>query len=331
MIDDVRLAYAALAAHGVSPHEGLTVLPIPAIDGAYVAVDDESRQHLLLATGGVAPTSADVTTLALDTRELVVEGRRVRLLDVTCLLAALSDVFDHFAAAVLERWSKAGEPAERAVSAVLEAWKEFLVPPTRLPGPNKVAATVGELLVVRDVVEKERSANLEFWLGPFGQRHDLRRGRVAVEVKTTRSHTGYQVSVHGDDQLVPPDSGALYLHFVRLEEVPGGSVTLPLVVDDLLAAGVSAHKLYSALTASGISAVDLAALAGAAFEIRERITLRVDERIPRIVPQSFVDGRRPRGVVDIAYVVDLSDAVRFAIEANEYEGLLQSLAVGEGS
>lgn len=326
MIDDVRLAYAALTAHPAPTDAGLTILPMKSVDGVYVGVDAESRQHLLLATSTEHVANHEVTTIAVTIRNLVVAGHNVRLLDITCLFAALSEVFDHFAAAVIQRVSVGGEGPNSAVEHVLGTWREFLVPPADPPSRDKLAATLGELLIVRDTVKTTGTTDIGFWLGPFGQRHDMRSGPTAIEVKTTRSHTGYKVKIHGEDQLLPPDGGALYLHFVRLEEVQGGSIRVTALVDELLGAGVSAQKLFSALTANGVSVADLQNTDHLTFEVRERLTLVVDERTPRIVPASFVGGNRPLGVLDVSYVVDLTDAVADSLDANEYQVLLTTLA-----
>ena len=73
-----------------------------------------------------------------------------------------------------------------------------------------------------------------------------------MEVKTTRAHTGYRVTIHGEDQLLPPDGGQLYLHFVRPSQSMAAKMRLMAVVDELLDAGVSAEQLLPrAESASG--------------------------------------------------------------------------------
>ncbi|MEZ0350689.1 PD-(D/E)XK motif protein [Mycobacterium sp. pR1184] len=293
-----------------------------------MGVDDQSRQHLLLATNAEIVNTPAVTTLALTTRNLLVDGESRLFLDITCLFAALSEVFDHFAAAVIERISVGGEAPELAVEHVLNGWREFLIPPTGPPSRDKLAATLGELLVVRDAVKTEGKTDIGYWVGPFGQRHDIRSGPTAIEVKTTRSHAGYRITIHGEDQMLPPEGGSLHLHLVRLEEVPGGSTRVSAVVDELLGAGVSAQKLFSALMANGIAAADLTGTDDVTFEVRERVTLPVDHRTPRIVPDSFVGGKRPSGVVDVSYVVDLTSALASSLGPLEYQALLASLTLG---
>lgn len=326
MIDEVRLAFAALANHGKAEQKGLVTLAIDPVDGAYVAIDEQSRQHLLLRTPSDVEIDPGVTTLAVATRPLRIAGRDVRVLDITCLFPSLSEVFDHFAAAVIQRIAASAEEPADAVKNILASWKNFLVPPSGPPGVDKIAATLGELLVVKDAVANSGLIDIGFWSGPFGQRHDLRGGTTAMEVKTTRAHTGYRVTINGEDQLVPPDQGQLYLHFVRLESVYGGQLRLTAVVDELLDAGVSAEQLFRALTASGVAAVDLPATDRTTFDVLERITLPVDDQTPRIVPDSFVGGRRPPGVVGITYVIDISQVAERGLSADEYRTVTATVA-----
>lgn len=330
MIDEVRIAFAALATHGKAENHGLVTLALDTVDGAYVAMDEQSRQHLLLRTQTDVEIDPGVTTLAVSTHSLQIAGKDVRVLDIICLFPSLAEVFDHFAAAVIQRIAASDEEPSAAVKRVLASWKNFLVPPSGPPGIDKIAAILGELLVVKDAVKNSGLIDIGFWSGPFGQRHDFRGGATAMEVKTTRAHTGYQVTIHGEDQLLEPDGGQLYLHLVRLESVHGGQLRLTAVVDELLDAGVSAEQLFRALAASGVAAVDLPATDRTTFDVLERVTLPVDDQTPRIVPGSFIGGQRPTGVLDITYAVDLSLVADRSLNADDYRMVTANMAAGSG-
>ncbi|MFN8228932.1 MAG: PD-(D/E)XK motif protein [Mycobacterium sp.] len=331
MIDEIRLAYAALATHGAVGQNGLITLPLPSANGAYVGLDEQSHQHLLLETDVETEVNPEVTTLTVTNRHLNIEGREHLFLDVACLFGALSEVFDHFSAAVLQRMLTTSDSPATAVAGVLSGWRSFLTPPSGPPSLDKVSSVLGELLVVRDAVQQSGVVDISFWTGPFGHRHDMRSKTTALEVKTTRSHTGYRVTIHGEDQLLPPEGVHLYLHLVRLESVHQGAVRLPALVDELLEVGVMAERLFQALAASGIGAADLPATDSTAFEVRERVTVAVTDQTPRIVPGSFVDGQRPSGVVDIAYVIDLEGILDSAVGDAQYRELTRSLATGVAS
>lgn len=154
----------------------LAVLALKHVAGAYAAIDELSRPHLLLAVHPGSPELAEIPTLAMGTRLLVIGGKETAFLDVTCLFASLAEVFEHFVAAVLEHQLTTGDNSEAAVSSVLKKWREFLVPGTDPPGSAKLAAVFGELLVVLDAVRSSGPAAVGVWAGPFGARHDLREG-----------------------------------------------------------------------------------------------------------------------------------------------------------
>lgn len=326
MIDEIRSAYTALRAQPRSEEANLAVLPLRSVSVAYAGLDDRSRQHLLLATEPGTKPPAGIATLSIGTRALVIDGRQSEFLDITCLFEGLAEVFDHFASTVLERQRTTGDNAAIVVTAVLEQWREFLVEETRPLGRDKLAAIIGELLVVLDIVQLTGATAFIVWVGPSGNRHDIRGGTTALEIKTTQSHTSRLVTIHGEDQLVAPDNGLLYLHFVRLEQVPGGGQSVFSLTDDLLSAGVPTEALFRALADAGVPAAQLADTADITFDVRERMTVLVDDETPKIVPSSFVGGRRPGGVVDISYVIDLDRSVASSLDQAAHDRVLIEIA-----
>jgi hypothetical protein len=327
VIDGVRVALTAVRA-GAQPQKGdLVVVELSGVPNVLFGVDELRRPHMLLGLGGadLPQPRSDVVTLDIGFRELTLSGATQRFLDITCLFQSVADVFEHFAAAVAERVLATSDPAV-ALSQVLEKWRQFLTPSSGPFGRTKVAETFGELLVLRDILIADPAKRVDSWVGPFGGRHDFRRGGVGLEVKTTRAHTSRDVTIHGEDQLDAPEGGSLHLHFVRLEEVPSGGESLPAIVDDLLSAGAVADVLFEALTAAGVPVSELAEAADITFEVRERLTLVVDEMVPRIVPSTFIGGARPVGVLDLSYVISLDHLLDRRLDGSEYEQLIEQLA-----
>lgn len=328
MIDAVRVALTAVRTRD-APHPGdLTVVELQGAPEVLLGVDELRRPHMLLHFDepGVTRLTSDVSALELGVRALSVAGQTRSFLDVTCLFESVADVFEHFVAAVADRVSARPQDATAALTEVLEKWKQFLIPSDAPIGRGKLAAAFGELLVLRDIVEADPTKRVDSWVGPFGARHDFRRGSVALEVKTTRAHTGREVTIHGEDQLEAPENGSLYLHFVRLEEVPSGGETVQSLVDDLLSSGATADRLFKALTAAGIPLAELAASSDTSFEVRERLTLPIDDHAPRIVACSFVGGARPIGVLDLTYVISLDHFTERTLNAVGYRELVIHLA-----
>jgi Putative PD-(D/E)XK family member, (DUF4420) len=273
------------------------------------------------------PTS-DVAALQIAVRPLSVDGSSSPYLDVTCLFDSVTEVFEHFIAAVLDRMTAVGDEPVAALRGVLEKWRQFLVPAGGPPGRDKLASVLGELLVVRDLASIDASGAIEAWVGPFGGRHDFRRASTALEIKTTQSHTARRVTIHGEDQLEEPDNGTLFLHLVRLEHVASSGDSVASVADDLFARGVAVDAVFDALAAVGVAPAELAATAEIRFDVRERLTVPIDAAMPRIVPRSFVGGARPVGIVDLSYVIDLDHVLDRALTGDAYEALLDALLTG---
>lgn len=327
MIDLIRTTLTALRIGDPPPAEELAVVGLEGRRGVFLGLDGQGRSHLLVerSEGHPVPTPK-VATLDVSTRSLMVGSRHLTLLDVGCVFSSVSDVFEHFIAAVLDHMDSDGVAPSVALVAVLERWRQFLTPGAQAVGRDKLAAVFGELLVVCDIVAADPKRRIETWRGPLAGRHDLRRGSTAIEVKTTRSPTGRRVTVHGEEQLEPPLGGVLHLHFVRIEEVPGAGRSVTDLVDELLGRGVSASELYDALDAAGVPAADLASAAETTFEVGERLTFPVDEAFPRIVSSTFADGVRPQGVLELSYVVDLDHMLESSLGATEYDVIIENLA-----
>lgn len=329
MIDAVRIALTAVRSRGLPSSGDLRLVGLEGDDETFLAVDDRGHPHLLFVLGegdSSVALSSDVATLDIDTRRLVLGGQELELLDVTCLFESVAEVFEHFIVAVLERRRAASLSPTSATADVLDKWRQFLIPAAGPPGRDKLAAVFGELVMLLDVVRTDAPGSIDAWVGPFGGRHDFRRAGMAVEVKTTRSHTSRRVTIHGEDQLEAPEHGSLHLHLVRLEEVADAGHSVASLVDELLTAGVAAEGLFEALSALGIPLTDLPATAEVLFEVRERLTTPVDNDTPRIIPSSFVGGARPVGVVDVSYVIDLDHVLDRALDDDGYRSLVEALA-----
>lgn len=327
MIDLVRAMLTALRIGPVPSVGDLAVVKLDDHPGVFLGLDDQRRAHLLVdQADGQSVPAPKIATLDVSTRSLVVGQTHHTLIDVGCVFNSVSDVFEHFIAAVLDHMTNDGADPSVALVAVLERWRQFLTPGRQAVGRDKLASVFGELLVVCDVVAADPQRRIESWRGPLAGRHDLRRGMTAVEVKTTRSPTARRVTIHGEEQLEPPTGGALHLHFVRVEVVPGAGRSVTDLVDELLGRGVSASELYDALDAAGVPAADLATAAETTFEVGERLTFLIDESFPRIVSGTFAGGVRPQGVLELSYVVDLDHMLEASLGNTGYERVIESLA-----
>jgi hypothetical protein len=326
VIDEIRLNFAALREVGTPAVGELAVHELKAGPAVFLAIDDQERPHLLLGSEEPTLTPSGTAAIAVSLRPLSIGGVTRPFLDVTCVVSALAEIFDHLIVAILDHVARAADAPSVVVADVIDEWKRLLATTGLGPGRDRLAGIFGELLVLRDVIRVDPARRVDAWVGPFGGRHDVRRAGWAIEVKATRSHTGRIVTVHGEDQLLEPQGGTLHLHMVRLEEVPGGGLAVPQLVDEIIASGASARETFAAVEAAGLSPADYPLARNVKFDVRERMTILVDERCPRIVPSTFVEGHRPAGVIDVVYRIDLADSAERALTPDAYDQLIIGVA-----
>ena len=115
---------------------------------------------------------------------------------------------------------------------------------------------------------------------------------------------------------------------MRLEEVAGLGVSITDLLDELTTLGVPRVELLEALADAGVPPASLATVGMISFQVRERLTLPVDEHMPRIIPATFAAGARPTGVVDLSYRIDLDHLAGRALRDGDYAELVARLVPG---
>lgn len=331
MIDELRLGWAALREAGVQEGADLSVGGVELGAEApevLLGVDPAGHPHLLIPVAAPGPEGHEVEAVVVSHRRLRVNGSTTVFVDVTCPMPQLAEVFDHFAVAVIDRISSDDRHPAQVVLDVLEAWRRFLVAGSVAVSVEAMAPLFGELLVLIDIVRRDPRRRIDCWVGPRGARHDIRRDDTAVEVKTTRSHTAREVTIHGHDQLLEPDEGRLFLHFLRLEQTPGGGQAVTDLVHELLQLGVNAGEVFDVVSLAGLAPGDYGEAETVRFTVLERLTFPVTQQFPRIVPATFLGGAPPDGVRDLVYRIDLDHAMELTASEATLNELLDELAGG---
>ena len=328
MIDAVRLTFAALREARPARTGDLNVRGVErGSPDVRLGLDHEGRPHLLVEPPETLPRLSP-GSLRISARERHFgSARRCAGMWTSC--ASLSSSPRSSTTSWRRCWSGQPTAPARPVDVVREAldrWRSFFTAIGAPPARETLTAVVGELLLLRDVARITAKDVIAVWVGPRGGRHDLRRGLSAIEIKTTRSHTSRAVTIHGEDQLLPPEGGTLHLHLVRLEEVAGLGVCVADLVDELVDMGVPRLELFDALADAGVPPAAFPAVAGIRFDVRERLTFAVDEHMPRIVPDTFVGGQSPQGVLDVTYRIDLDHISHRALSDDAFRSLVEELA-----
>lgn len=326
LVDRIRLGWAVLRESDDPRVEGIATQPIASAgaQSLLLGVDDEGSPCLLMPVDEHGQEE-DIGVVTVRNRELSSSGYTRRFVVVTCREPALRDAFDHLLAAVIAAVDDdpARHPGAAAVG-VLENWRTLLLTRDSTLGPARLAALLAELLMLEAIVERDPGRSLEVWTGPLESRHDLRRGSDAVEVKSTLAHTARQVTVHGIDQLEPPDGGTLTLAWYRFEVVPDGPLSVFDVADRLIGLGASSLELYRRLAAAGSPPSLMAPHDAVRFDVRDHQLFAVDDGFPRVVAAAFRDGV-PRGVDDLSYRITLPPS-ETALGQDEAEGVLSRMA-----
>ena len=230
------------------------------------------------------------------------------------LLLAKYSVAQHPFSSLCEELMNPGDQGENR-KAVLSSpvswwrdWKELL---GNKDIDDRVYDTLGELCVMKHYVSRGEEVS---WGGPDASTYDLELNDRFVEVKSTTSRSKKEITINNQFQLDPPEK-TLDLVLCVFEESALNGTSIDEVVADLVSLGISADYLNSRLAKKGLEE-------GMSSRKRKFIThdilkYRIDERFPRITPDSFVAGVLPLGINKITYTVNL--------DGMEAESLIQGV------
>jgi hypothetical protein len=332
VLDDLRVSWTALTAAPDETGHAFAILPLPDPPAGLAILlgrDIEGHRHLLVPRLAEDPPVDDHASQAVHLVTTQLGGREhaTYYTDLVCLVPELAEVFDDLVLAVLREIEEAPERPAEACAYVLDEWRAMLRPPPREAlSTGQAAGLVAELHTAIDLIRRDPQRRMDVWQGPAGGRHDFRRGRQALEVKATLSHGPAHAEIHGIEQLEPPDGGSLHLVWMRLERVPGGSLTVTDLVDQLRRMVGGTPSLYALLEGAGWRPARPAELLG--FELRERRLLLVQDPMPRLTRQNLVGETVPAGVDNIRYTIGLDLPDMPHLTGREEEVLLTEIATG---
>jgi hypothetical protein len=214
----------------------------------------------------------------------VLFGRR-NFLEVSTESRQLGKHFYAFAGAVAAGVAESNKSTADIVASEIASFEELLREKAAL-GVERQIGLLGELFVLRRLIENTGSLAVDAWLGPRAEPHDFRLGDREFEVKSTvgasRIHT-----IHGFDQLTPSRGCSLKLISVIFAPPGAGSgfsltdvikgIELTLKTD-----GPRLRDFRNLLQASGYAAAD-ASLYQRRFALRKPLlAVSVDGSLPRI-------------------------------------------------
>lgn len=270
-----------------------------------LAINQLGEHHVLIPVGPADEIRTDEqsTGIHLVRYDLRQGATHRRFINIKCSQRHLFDIFHVIAAEMLDAIALSDQPPDVVALGVLERWRELLKPDRgKAPGPDKLATIYGELLALRELVTLDRGA-AALWTGPQGNRHDLSNGLHALEVKVTRSQSGWRCRIQDIRQLEEPFEGSLHLVVYRLENLPEGQ-SVPELFEEIVLLGADKGPLMHKLHAAGLAPQFFEEVKGIRFHCLESRTWRVDDAFPRVIPASLVGGDLGDGVSDLVYTID---------------------------
>jgi hypothetical protein len=303
-------------------------LPLELPDGrARAGADSSGFRHLLVPVEEDAAVDGlfDGRSILLRRRPLIVEGSLSTFAALTCTRGELFPEFSTLAADVLAAVEADPRRPLRAVRSVLTDWRELL---RSLGGRgldrNAVTGLYGELLLLEQIVRADPRRRTDCWRGADAARHDFQRGSTVAEAKTTAARRGRTFMVHGVDQLQAPPETTLYLCWTRLEVAVDRGESLRALVDRLTGLIADVPEFTRKLQAIDYRPQEPDDYTQPRFIQLESAAYRVEGDFPRLIPQSFAEGRLPTGIAAVSYEVDLGS--RSPLSDDETAAVISELA-----
>ena len=212
------------------------------------------------------------------------------------------DLFASLCADILAYASSEGSGSSiEAVIARVEAWQAFLRSTTGHMTRSETIGLIGELCVLRAILEKEPSL-LATWRAPNDGIHDFEHLGMALEVKTTLG-AGSRIKIASLAQLDDVGLEQLRLVLVRLLETPDGECIddLATSISSLFTNPEDRRQFSIALLRRGLSPDDCRARSGIRASISQLHVHPVSEGFPRILRGSISPA-----IIDASYVLELA-------------------------
>jgi hypothetical protein len=137
------------------------------------------------------------------------------------------------------------------------------------------------------------------WVGPFRRPQDFIRGRVALEVKSSRARA-VDVEIHGLDQLWTRPYDTLVLAVKHVAPDAAGQRVWDLR-DGLCRVGVDPVELDERLSLLNLSDDELRSPEAPRFNVRSSRYFVISETTPRLTPDQLTDSFLPLGISALSY------------------------------
>lgn len=193
------------------------------------------------------------------------------------------------------------------IKRVIEKWKYMLsLESQKRLDTHAVIGLIGELLLLEHLVALKGTDVLNNWVGPLGNRHDFEFESISIEVKTTTSKTGHELTVHGLNQLEPYLGKKVFILKSRLELDPAG-ISLPALINRILTIkGLNNEKFFEKLVQVGYISEHKESYEDLCFQPIQFQIIPIDSKFPRISRTILKRIDKEERITDVQYVVNVA-------------------------
>jgi hypothetical protein len=217
--------------------------------------------------------------------------------------------------------------SEVTVLGVLKEWKKLFVEESSAFGYEKVVGLWGELHILNKLIDINQEKALNVWTGPIRGSHDFAGIDSSIECKTTTNKILKNVHISSVYQLVPPgQDGTLTLAYVQIEERSRDGKSLTAFIEETAKRFAHPALFFEKLGHLGYERnVTKTTHTEMRFAVCKDSYYDVSGDFPRVVPTSFVGGKIPADVEDIAYTIDLRQSDKHLINSETIQARMAHL------
>ncbi|GEM_PF-691302 len=292
------------------------------------AVDGSGQRQILIPVDTIQNLQEDTMSsgVQITSRRMIDAGRLRLYVVVVCRKPHLNELFSIIVTETLNALSEDPLRPDLTAQKILSRWRELLErAPTEKPDMQTIVGVFGELWHLRNLV-KINPRSVLAWQGPNEARHDITAGSISLEVKASLARTGRFIVIHGHEQLEPIGSGKLYLASMKLERVEESGENLFDLFSAITKAGGDHTVLLPLLARTGFTTYTLELCSDIRFRVKETHIYQVEGSFPRIISDTFVQGKLPSGVVKVDYIIDLTNEPPYPLTEAAVKALYQELA-----
>ena len=297
-----------------------------------VGLDSEGRRHLCLPTSDAEIGSRDDHSRGVIIQAITLLENSVPrpFVDVLCKEASLNALFSIVASDMLDSVTKDPERPFIVCQETLNLWRQLLENErVTFMSKEEIGGLFTELLLLEKLATIRPTALIS-WQGPDRGLHDFVCGGMDIEVKSTRSPSSYNVEISDLNQLAIPKDVALYLVFNRIRSSPGRGRSLLDIIDIIIRLGVDRPEFFRKLQLYGYDQRDAEHYRQLTYELCEECWFKITPLFPRIVNESFCEGRPPKEVKKIHYTLDLAGIAEPLTETMRADVLERAATMGGG-